>query len=80
MCMNAELQVLNAGLMQSGGQSGMRPAVSGQGMQCQRQVGSTESARRAALAQQPGLENPIATGRKISRPLFCLGNYALDKR
>jgi len=70
--MNAELQLLKAGLMQSG----MRPAAAGQGMHCQGQVSGTETARQGALAQ------PIqsqGSGKKIHRPLFCLGHYALHK-
>lgn len=79
MCMNAagdghrELQVLNAGLMQSGGQSGMRPAGGGvSGMQCQGLVNGTQAARQAALAQG----NP-PTPKKAFRPLLCVGNYSL---
>lgn len=81
MCMNAagdghrELQVLNAGLMQSGGQSGMRPAGGGvSGMQCQGLVSGTQAARQAALAQ-PNLQTP----KKAFRPLLCVGNYSLHK-
>ncbi len=82
MCMNAagdghrELQVLTAGLMQSGGQSGMRTAAFHPGMQCRGQVSGTQAARQAALAQ-PSESDP--TPKKIFRPLLCVGNYALHK-
>lgn len=79
MCMNAagdghrELQVLNAGLMQSGAHSGMRPAGGGvSGMQCQGLISGTQAARQAVLAQG----NPPAP-KKAFRPLLCVGNYSL---
>ncbi|MBS2040306.1 hypothetical protein JST97_35290 [bacterium] len=71
-----ELQMLNAGLMQTGLQSGMR-AVSqaARGMHCQGQVSSTQTARQAALAQANGEASP---GR-LFKPLMCLGEYSLHK-
>lgn len=82
MCINAagdgnlELQVLTAGLMQSGAQSSMRAAATHPGMQCRGQVSGTQVARQAALAQ-PGATD--ATPKKVFRPLLCVGNYALHK-
>jgi len=73
-----ELQVLTAGLMQSGGQSGMRPAATGgQGMQCQGQVSGTQMARQAALAQS--IQTPQGPPKPF-RPLLCVGSYGLLKR
>jgi hypothetical protein len=74
MC-NVELQMLNAGLLQTGAQSGMRPALQGRGMQCQGEVSNTQAARRAALAQA----TPVAPKAKLFKPLLCLGNYSLHK-
>jgi len=84
MCMNVvgdgrnrELQMLTAGLMQSGGQSGMRAAGNGgQGMQCQGQIGGTQTARQAALSQ---LDTPQLPA-KLFRPLLCAGSIGLVRR
>lgn len=74
MC-NVELQILSAGLMQTGAQSGMRPVSHGRGMHCQGEVCSTEAARRAALAQS----QPSSQPRKLFKPLLCVGDYSLHK-
>ena len=74
---NRELQMLTAGLMQSGGQSGMRAAGSGaSGMQCQGQISSTQMARLAALSH---LESPQLPA-KLFRPLLCAGSIGLVSR
>ena len=74
---NRELQMLTAGLMQSGGQSGMRAAGSvGQGMQCQGQVSGTQMARQAALSQ---LDTPQLPAKPF-RPLLCVGSVGLVRR
>ena len=73
MCIN---QKRTAELMQSGEQSVMRQAAAGHGMHCQGQVSGTQTARRAALAQPSQSQG---SGKKVYRPLFCLGNYALHK-
>ena len=83
MCMNVvgdgrnrELQMLTAGLMQSGGQGGMRAAGNAvHGMQSQGQVGGTQMARLAALAQMETTNLPT----KLYRPLFCAGAIGLSK-
>ena len=68
--------MLNAGLLQTGVQSGMRAASPGaRGMHCQGQVSGTEMARQAALAQS----NPPATASKVFKPILCLGSYSLHK-
>lgn len=74
MC-NVELQILSAGLMQSGPQSGMRPVSQGRGMHCQGEVCSTQAARRAALAQS----QPPGPPSKLFKPLLCVGDYSLHK-
>ena len=75
---NRELQMLTAGLMQSGGHSGMRAAGGvGQGMRCQGQVSGTQMARQAALLQQ--LDTPQLPAR-LSQPLLCAGSIGLVRR
>ena len=70
--MNVELQALNARMMESSEQSGMRPTATFQGMQGQ--VSITPTSHMAVLAQQ-SQSKPSAS--KVFRPLFCLGHCTL---